>query len=69
MTKPQPPPQNPATAMLAALDGARIPGGCDHCDAWQEVTANAYGLGGVHMIRVYHDDWCLWYAGRQEATS
>jgi hypothetical protein len=64
----QPPPQNPASAMLAALDGAQIPGGCDHCDAYQKVTAHAHGLPGIHMISVFHDDDCPWYLARQEAS-
>lgn len=29
---------------FAALDGARIPGGCDHCDAEQEPWIDAEGL-------------------------
>ncbi len=58
----RPPPQNPASAMLAALDGARIPGGCQHCNAYQVITAHAQGLPNVHTLGVYHDDNCPWLA-------
>jgi hypothetical protein len=56
--------QHPASAILAAADGARIPGGCGHCDAYQVIHAQA-GHPNVHLIRVYHDDWCPFLAGRQ----
>lgn len=45
--------------MFAQLAGLRIPGGCDDCDAYQEVRE----CGGVHTIVVRHDDTCPWYAG------
>lgn len=48
--------QNPAEAVLAALDGIRIDGGCEHCDAYQTIQANA--LPGLAILHVYHDDWC-----------
>ena len=49
--------QSPVDALIASLDGARLPGGCDSCDAWH--TVSAYGIGGViHHIRVYHDASC-----------
>lgn len=41
--------------MLGPLDGARIPGGCDHCDAYQKVEPT---MRGVWQITVRHDDWC-----------
>lgn len=41
--------------VLGPLDGARIPGGCDHCDAYQTVAPFA---AGVWTITVHHDDWC-----------
>jgi hypothetical protein len=65
---PRPRPQNPATAYIAALDGARIPGGCDHCDAYQVVRAHAYGAD-LHTISVYHDNDCPWLAARQASRS
>ena len=45
--------------MLGPLDGARIPGGCDHCDAYQTVQPVS---DGVWMCNVHHDDWCPWLA-------
>lgn len=41
--------------LLGPLDGARIPGGCDQCNAYQTATAVA---AGVWTITVHHDDWC-----------
>lgn len=40
---------------LGRLDGARIPGGCDQCDAYQTVRAEA---PGVWVIDVFHDEGC-----------
>jgi hypothetical protein len=57
-------PQHPVSAMFAALDGAQIPGGCDHCDAYQVVGA-MQGHPDVHIISVYHDDDCPGLAARQ----
>jgi hypothetical protein len=51
------PQQHPVSATIAALDGLRVPGGCGHCDAYQVVQANAAGPN-VHIVHVYHDDWC-----------
>jgi hypothetical protein len=56
--------QNPASAILGALDGAQIPGGCDHCGAYQTVQAHAYGPD-LHKITVHHDDRCPWYRARR----
>jgi hypothetical protein len=44
--------------LLAPLDGARIYGGCDDCDAYQTVTAES---AGVWQIHVWHDDECPTY--------
>lgn len=66
--RPPPRPQHPITAQLAALDGAQIPGGCEHCNAYQTVRANADGPD-VHRITVHHDDWCPWWAARRERAS
>jgi hypothetical protein len=41
--------------MLGPLDGARILGGCEHCDAYQTVEAVK---PGVWVIHVFHDEWC-----------
>jgi hypothetical protein len=46
---------------LAPIDGARVPGGCDTCDAYQVITATAGGQRGLSLIEVYHDDWCPSY--------
>jgi hypothetical protein len=43
---------------LAPLDGARIPGGCDHCGAFSVVCATAYGQRGISILQVHHDAWC-----------
>jgi hypothetical protein len=59
-----PPPQNPVTAWLASLDGARIPGGCDRCDVYQIIHANRHGAN-LHQIDIRHDDDCPWLAARQ----
>lgn len=40
---------------MARLDGKRVPGGCDDCDAYQTV---APARAGAWLVRVHHDDWC-----------
>ena len=40
---------------LGPLDGERIPGGCETCDAFQTVEPVA---AGVWMTTVHHDEWC-----------
>lgn len=47
--------------LLGPLDGARVPGGCDHCDAYQTVAPVE---AGVWMLNVHHDEWCPWLAAR-----
>lgn len=47
--------QDDIARILGPLDGARIPGGCDHCDAYQTTAPVARG---VWTITVHHDDWC-----------
>jgi hypothetical protein len=59
-----PRPQNPVSAALSAIDGARIPGGCGQCNAYQTIRAHADGPD-VHRITVHHDDWCPWYQSRK----
>jgi hypothetical protein len=46
---------DPLANLLGPLDGARVPGGCEHCDAYQTVRAEA---AGVWVIDVFHDDGC-----------
>ena len=47
---------------LGPLEGAKIPGGCDHCNAYQVVKPIE---AGVWSIGVYHDDWCPQYGTRK----
>ncbi len=54
--------------ILQSLTGQRIPGGCDECDAYQEITRQH----GIHVINVCHDDTCpTWrqIKARRQATS
>jgi len=48
--------------LLGPLDGARIAGGCDFCDAYQVATPL---WDGAWTIAVHHDDWCPWLARRE----
>jgi hypothetical protein len=41
--------------VLGPLDGARIPGGCDVCNAYQVPQCIGHKAWVLH---VYHDDWC-----------
>ena len=50
-------PTNPASQAIRAADAARIPGGCERCDAYQVVRADRWAPD-VHSITVYHDDSC-----------
>jgi hypothetical protein len=48
--------------VLGPLQGARIPGGCEHCDAYQTaepIQATAW------RITVHHDADCPWLAARK----
>jgi hypothetical protein len=54
-------PKSTISEVLAALDGACIPGGCDTCDAYQQVVAHADGLPNVTRIKITHDAWCPTY--------
>ncbi|TXI50198.1 hypothetical protein [Mycolicibacter arupensis] len=47
-----------ARQYLASLDGARIPGGCDDCDAYQTVDATQAPL---FLLQVHHDSTCPWF--------
>ena len=49
------PAQDAVAKILGPLDGGRIPGGCDSCDAYQTVTAGSAGMWHIH---IHHDDWC-----------
>ena len=52
--------------MLGPLEGARIPGGCDYCDAYQTVDPAA---AGVWMISVHHDERCPWFVAYEARQS
>lgn len=49
------PAQDAVAAILGPLDGARVAGGCDHCDAYQTVQPRT---AGVWDLYVHHDDSC-----------
>ena len=52
---------NPTRKMLeevtANLAGKRIPGGCESCNAYQEMR-NDPTHPGIFHITIFHDDWC-----------
>ncbi len=54
-----PAPGDVLRGILGPLDGARIPGGCDCCNAYQTVQPIA---AGIWSITVLHDDDCPWLA-------
>ena len=41
--------------LFSQIGAEQIPGGCDHCEAYQTVETTS---PGVHMIFVHHDDLC-----------
>ena len=49
--------------MFDALKGARIPGGCDDCDAYQVITDDPT-CPGVTVIQIRHDETCPYYRAR-----
>lgn len=58
----RPPPSTAFTDLFGPLDGAQIPGGCEHCDAYQTVTPIE---SGAWKMTVHHDDWCPWWTARR----
>jgi hypothetical protein len=70
---------NPARDMLAAFVGRQIPGGCDHCDAYQTVRTarDQFGtaddpddyLDGCFICTVHHDDDCPWWRRYQNRAA
>jgi hypothetical protein len=54
--------QAKAVGLLGPLDGKRIPGGCEMCDAFQMVEPAG---SGVWTLTVYHDDNCSFLKGRE----
>jgi hypothetical protein len=54
--------------LLAPMVGRRFAGGCDTCDAWQELRRHH----GVYIVTISHDDDCPTLRAiqaRREATS
>jgi hypothetical protein len=49
------PAQADVARLLGPLEGRRIPGGCDQCDAYQTVEPIE---AGVWKTTVHHDDGC-----------
>ena len=47
---------------LGPLQGSKIPGGCESCNAYQTVEPT---MAGAWHIRVHHDDDCKWLAARK----
>jgi hypothetical protein len=45
---------------LDNLAGRRLPGGCDDCDAYQEIAEPA---PGVYVVTVRHDSTCPYPKG------
>lgn len=52
--------------IFGPLDGAKIYGGCEHCEAYQTVKPIT---DGGWSITVHHDDWCPWWAPRQNRAA
>lgn len=48
--------------LVDVLNGRRIAGGCDHCDAYQTMRRDE--LVGVFRLSTHHDDWCPVLAAR-----
>jgi hypothetical protein len=61
-------PTHPVTELLAPIDGQRIPGGCDHCNAYQVLTLHKWGPN-AHAMTTHHDGWCPWLAEQQRRQS
>jgi hypothetical protein len=48
-------PQELARQLFGPLDGAKVPGGCPRCDAYQTVDPLA---AGDWLLTIVHDDDC-----------
>ncbi len=55
---------NALNRWAASIDGARIPGGCDDCHAYQTVHPVETG---VTRIAIHHDEWCPTYQRMQDS--
>ncbi len=51
--------------LLSRLAGCRMPGGCDDCNAYQEMAQLA---PGVWSLGVFHDTGCPALAARKKAS-
>jgi len=51
-------------SILGSLDGLRIAGGCEHCDAYTEMRTDS---DGVYIATVRHDDDCPDFARRRRS--
>ncbi len=49
------------------LDGQDIPGGCDHCDAFQKMRPVPGSEGMVWRLTTFHDDDCSQWLEMQTA--
>ncbi|MGK5112791.1 hypothetical protein [Geodermatophilus sp. CPCC 205506] len=56
---------NEINRWAASLDGAKIPGGCEDCDAFQTLHVIDRGLT---RINIHHDDWCPTYRRMRPAS-
>lgn len=56
-------PSDDLKAVFASMEGQRIPGGCDHCDAYQEMKVDDLG---IFYVYVCHDDWCAFLQARRK---
>jgi len=57
--------QNRVGELLGPLVGTDVPGGCDHCDAYQRVQPDPE-LDGLWHITTHHDGWCPWLQEREQ---
>lgn len=48
--------------MFGPLEGGRIPGGCESCDAYQTVEPIR---ADIWRITTHHDDTCPWLRSRR----
>lgn len=46
---------------LDALEGRRVPGGCDDCNA--DALVHRDPDSGIYLVRIEHDPGCPWLAG------
>jgi hypothetical protein len=70
---------HPVSEMIAPFVGKQIPGGCEHCDAYQtvkragdhfaDVAGINYDLKDCWVVNVHHDDWCPWWIRHQNRAA